>query len=103
MADKDERDSKDLTQAQIGLALATVPGRFPIALPERTELHPIGRTLGAVDVIPHGVDRKGFHPFAQLKQASFASPARAEEPKRPNARHGCRAGSELQGRLLGTR
>jgi glycosyltransferase involved in cell wall biosynthesis len=32
----------------------------------------------SIEVIPHGVDRKGFHPFPQLKQASFASPARTE-------------------------
>jgi D-inositol-3-phosphate glycosyltransferase len=32
----------------------------------------------SVDVIPHGVDRKGFHPFPQLLRTSFASPARTE-------------------------
>jgi D-inositol-3-phosphate glycosyltransferase len=37
-----------------------------------------GGEFPAVDIIPHGVDRERFHPFAQLKQASFASPARAE-------------------------
>jgi D-inositol-3-phosphate glycosyltransferase len=37
-----------------------------------------GGEFPAVDIIPHGVDRDRFHPFAQLKQASFASPARAE-------------------------
>src|ERR1700712_292528 len=37
-----------------------------------------GGKFPAVDVIPHGVDRKGFHPFPQLLQTSFASPARAE-------------------------
>ncbi len=31
----------------------------------------------AVDVIAHGVDRNRFHPFPQLLQTSFASPARA--------------------------
>jgi glycosyltransferase involved in cell wall biosynthesis len=37
-----------------------------------------GGEFPAVDVIPHGVDLSRFHPFPQLKQASFASPARAE-------------------------
>jgi glycosyltransferase involved in cell wall biosynthesis len=36
-----------------------------------------GGEFPAVDIIPHGVDRERFHPFPQLKQASFASPARA--------------------------
>jgi D-inositol-3-phosphate glycosyltransferase len=31
----------------------------------------------AVEVVPHGVDRDRFHPFPELLQASFASPARA--------------------------
>ena len=37
-----------------------------------------GGEFPAVDVIPHGVDLSRFHPFPQLEQASFASPARAE-------------------------
>jgi glycosyltransferase involved in cell wall biosynthesis len=37
-----------------------------------------GGEFPAVDVIPHGVDLSRFHPLPQLKQASFASPARAE-------------------------
>jgi D-inositol-3-phosphate glycosyltransferase len=37
-----------------------------------------GGKFPAVDVIPHGVDLSRFHPFPQLKQALFASPARAE-------------------------
>jgi D-inositol-3-phosphate glycosyltransferase len=41
-----------------------------------------GSKFPAVDVIPHGVDRKGFHPFPQLLQASFASPARAEAKRK---------------------
>jgi D-inositol-3-phosphate glycosyltransferase len=41
-----------------------------------------GGKFPAVDVIPHGVDRKGFHPFAQLLQTSFASPARAEAKRK---------------------
>src|SRR6185295_13084444 len=41
-----------------------------------------GGKFPAVDVIPHGVDRKGFHPFPQLKQASFASPARTEAKRK---------------------
>jgi glycosyltransferase involved in cell wall biosynthesis len=36
----------------------------------------------AVDVIPHGVDRNRFHPFPQLEQAAFASPARAEAKRK---------------------
>jgi glycosyltransferase involved in cell wall biosynthesis len=35
----------------------------------------------AVDVIPHGIDRNCFHPFPQLRQASFSSPARAVAKK----------------------
>ncbi len=31
----------------------------------------------AVDVIPHGVELKRFHPFPELVRASFASPGRA--------------------------
>jgi D-inositol-3-phosphate glycosyltransferase len=41
-----------------------------------------GGKFPAVDVIPHGVDRKGFHPFPQLLQTSFASPARAEAKRK---------------------
>jgi D-inositol-3-phosphate glycosyltransferase len=37
-----------------------------------------GGEFPAVDVIPHGVDRDGFHPFPQLLQASFASRARVD-------------------------
>jgi glycosyltransferase involved in cell wall biosynthesis len=37
-----------------------------------------GGEFPAVDVIPHGVDLSRFHPFPQLRQASFASPARVE-------------------------
>lgn len=36
----------------------------------------------AVDVIPHGVDRHRFHPFPDLRQASFASPARTEAKRK---------------------
>jgi D-inositol-3-phosphate glycosyltransferase len=36
----------------------------------------------SIDVIPHGVDRKGFHPFPQLLQASFASSARTEAKRK---------------------
>jgi D-inositol-3-phosphate glycosyltransferase len=36
-----------------------------------------GGEFPAVDVIPHGIDRDRFHPFAALKDAAFASPARA--------------------------
>jgi glycosyltransferase involved in cell wall biosynthesis len=35
-----------------------------------------------VDVIPHGVDLSRFHPFPELKQASFASPARAKAKRK---------------------
>ena len=41
-----------------------------------------GGEFPAVDVIPHGVDRNRFHPFPQLEQASFASPARAEAKRK---------------------
>ena len=41
-----------------------------------------GGEFPAVDIIPHGVDRDRFHPFAQLLQASFASPARAEAKRK---------------------
>jgi glycosyltransferase involved in cell wall biosynthesis len=41
-----------------------------------------GGEFPLVDVIPHGVDLSRFHPFAQLKQASFASPARAEAKRK---------------------
>jgi D-inositol-3-phosphate glycosyltransferase len=36
-----------------------------------------GGEFPAVDAIPHGVDLNCFHPFPQLKQASFALSARA--------------------------
>ena len=36
----------------------------------------------AVDVIPHGVDRDRFHPFPELLQTSFASPARADAKRK---------------------
>lgn len=36
-----------------------------------------GGEFPSVDVIPHGVDLNRFHPFPELLQASFASPARA--------------------------
>src|SRR5882757_8573187 len=41
-----------------------------------------GGEFPAVDVIPHGVDLSRFHPFPQLEQASFASPARAEAKRK---------------------
>jgi glycosyltransferase involved in cell wall biosynthesis len=41
-----------------------------------------GGEFPAVDVIPHGVDRGRFHPFPQLKEASFASPARVEAKRK---------------------
>jgi D-inositol-3-phosphate glycosyltransferase len=41
-----------------------------------------GGEFPAVDVIPHGVDLSRFHPFPQLKQASFVSPARAEAKRK---------------------
>jgi glycosyltransferase involved in cell wall biosynthesis len=41
-----------------------------------------GGEFPAVDVIPHGVNRNHFHPFPQLEQASFASPARAEAKRK---------------------
>lgn len=37
-----------------------------------------GGEFPGVDVIPHGVDRRCFHPFPGLAQAAFASGARAE-------------------------
>ena len=36
----------------------------------------------AVDVIPHGVDRNRFHPYPQLLQSAFASPARVEAKRK---------------------
>jgi D-inositol-3-phosphate glycosyltransferase len=41
-----------------------------------------GGEFPLVDVIPHGVDLSRFHPFPQLKQASFASLARAEAKRK---------------------
>jgi D-inositol-3-phosphate glycosyltransferase len=41
-----------------------------------------GGEFPAVDVIPHGVDLRRFHPFPQLEQASFASSARAEAKRK---------------------
>jgi D-inositol-3-phosphate glycosyltransferase len=41
-----------------------------------------GGEFPAVDVIPHGVDRGRFHPFPQLEEASFASPARVEAKRK---------------------
>jgi D-inositol-3-phosphate glycosyltransferase len=41
-----------------------------------------GGEFPSLDVIAHGVDRNRFHPFPQLKQASFASPARAEAKRK---------------------
>jgi glycosyltransferase involved in cell wall biosynthesis len=41
-----------------------------------------GGEFPQVDVIPHGVNLNRFHPFPQLKQASFASPARAEAKRK---------------------
>jgi D-inositol-3-phosphate glycosyltransferase len=41
-----------------------------------------GGEFPAVDVIPHGVDRNRFHPFPQLKESSFASPARTEAKRK---------------------
>jgi glycosyltransferase involved in cell wall biosynthesis len=41
-----------------------------------------GGEFPSVDVIPHGVDVNRFHPFPQLLQASFASPARAEAKRK---------------------
>jgi glycosyltransferase involved in cell wall biosynthesis len=41
-----------------------------------------GGEFPVVDVVPHGVDRNRFHPFPQLKQTSFASPARAEAKRK---------------------
>lgn len=40
-------------------------------------VHQRGGEFPAVDVIPHGVDRNRFHPYPPLKDAAFASPARA--------------------------
>src|SRR3954451_23903664 len=37
-----------------------------------------GGEFPSVDVIPHGVDLNRFHPYPQLKRASFASSARTE-------------------------
>jgi glycosyltransferase involved in cell wall biosynthesis len=41
-----------------------------------------GGEFPAVDVIAHGVDRNRFHAFPQLKEASFASPARTEAKRK---------------------
>ncbi len=41
-----------------------------------------GGVFPAVDVIPHGVDRKRFHPLPQLVQSSFASSARVEAKRK---------------------
>jgi glycosyltransferase involved in cell wall biosynthesis len=41
-----------------------------------------GGEFPAVEVVPHGVDRDRFHPFPELKQASFAPPARAGAKRR---------------------
>ena len=41
-----------------------------------------GGEFPTVDVIPHGVDLSRFHPFPQLKQASFVSSARAEAKRK---------------------
>jgi glycosyltransferase involved in cell wall biosynthesis len=41
-----------------------------------------GGDFPGVDVIPHGVDLSRFHPFPQLKQASFASLARSEAKRK---------------------
>jgi D-inositol-3-phosphate glycosyltransferase len=41
-----------------------------------------GGEFPAVDVIPHGVDLSRFHPFPQLKQASFASPGRTDAKRK---------------------
>jgi D-inositol-3-phosphate glycosyltransferase len=41
-----------------------------------------GGEFPAVDIVPHGVNRDHFHPFPQLEQASFASPARAEAKRK---------------------
>jgi D-inositol-3-phosphate glycosyltransferase len=41
-----------------------------------------GGEFPAVDVIPHGVDRNRFHPFPQLEESSFASPARTEAKRK---------------------
>jgi D-inositol-3-phosphate glycosyltransferase len=41
-----------------------------------------GESFPAVDVIPHGVDLACFHPFPELRQASFNSRARAEAKRK---------------------
>src|SRR5882757_3691813 len=41
-----------------------------------------GGEFPSVDVIPHGVDLSRFHPFPQLKQACFASPARIDAKRK---------------------
>jgi glycosyltransferase involved in cell wall biosynthesis len=41
-----------------------------------------GGEFPAVDIIPHGVDRDRFHAFPELKEASFASPARAQAKRK---------------------
>jgi D-inositol-3-phosphate glycosyltransferase len=41
-----------------------------------------GGEFPLVDIIPHGVDLSRFHPFPQLKQASFASPARTDAKRK---------------------
>jgi D-inositol-3-phosphate glycosyltransferase len=41
-----------------------------------------GGEFPAVDVIPHGVDLSRFYPFAPLKDAGFASAARAEAKRK---------------------
>jgi glycosyltransferase involved in cell wall biosynthesis len=41
-----------------------------------------GGKFPTVDLIPHGVDLNRFHPFAELLQASFASPARADAKRK---------------------
>jgi D-inositol-3-phosphate glycosyltransferase len=41
-----------------------------------------GGEFPKVDVIAHGVNLSRFHPFPQLQQAAFASPARAEAKRK---------------------
>jgi len=41
-----------------------------------------GGEFPSVEVIPHGIDLNRFHPFPQLLQASFDSPARAEAKRK---------------------
>ena len=77
-----EEDAAPLAQAD-RVIVYTDFGRkeFEGAFDRLREKH-AARDFPPVGVIPHGIDRDSFHPFPELKRASFASAGRAQAKSR---------------------